>query len=89
MLYYNIFFFCVMAKTSNKKISYQDLYSMYQLNQFLIDETVREAKINYDSDFKKNEAHRRLNKLNKNKEKIIKAFEKQFDNETFYIENNK
>jgi tRNA(Ile)-lysidine synthase TilS/MesJ len=78
-----------MAKTSNKKISYQDLYSMYQLNQFLIDETVREAKINYDSDFKKNEAHRRLNKLNKNKEKIIKAFEKQFDNETFYIENNK
>ncbi len=78
-----------MTKSVNKKFSYQELYSMYQLNQFLIDETVREAKMNYDGDFNKSEAHRRLNKLNKNKEKIIKTFEKQFDNETFNIENNK
>ena len=66
-------------------MQYQELYSMYQLTQILIDNTIREAKIN-NFEAKKFNPQRKLKTLNDYKDKIIKVFEKQISNEEFNIE---
>ena len=67
------------------KIPYQELYSMYQLTQILIDNTIREAKMN-NFEFKKADAQHKLRKLNDYKDKIINIFEIQINNEDLNIE---
>lgn len=64
----------------NRKIKYEELYSMFQLNQVLIDEVIRSAKMNNDeNDILK--ANKRLQKYNHNKDIILSTFLNQFQNE--------
>ena len=60
--------------------SYQELYSMFQLNQHAIDEQVKQMHINNNLTF---EEQTNLNKLNNYRDNILNLFLKKINNETF------
>ncbi len=59
-----------------------DLYYFYQLNQVLIDDALRRAKMNVHSDVEVYKNHQRLNIYNDYRDKIIKQIEEKL-NEKF------
>ena len=61
-------------------ITYQELYSMYQLNQHAIDEQVKKMHIN--NVLNTNE-QANLNKLNKYRDNILNLFLNKINDETF------
>lgn len=56
-----------------------DLYYFYQLNQVLIDDALRRAKMNVHSDAEVYKYHQRLNIYNNYRDKIIEQIEKKLD----------
>ena len=61
-------------------ITYQELYSMYKLNQHAIDEQVKKMHIN--NVLNTNE-QANLNKLNKYRDNILNLFLNKINDETF------